>query len=304
MTAEGPTQEEAAHADLVALAAKQEALGEVPGAPAADAVNEPMIRHWLDAMGDTNPRYLSEGLAPPAMSQVWTMPGRHRRDPTPVDDILTTLDANGFTGVVATNCDQTYHRYAWVGERLTPSTRFESLAGPKRTALGEGYFATWIVTWRTQEGEPVAEMLFRVLKFRPVRRREPYPLRPAVNADTAFFWAGARAGELRIQSCADCGELRHPPGPMCPSCRSANRSHVVASGEGTVYSFVVHHRPAVPGLETPFVVAVVELPEGVRIVGNIVDCPVEEVGIGMSLRAAYRPMDDELTLPIWVPRET
>ncbi|MET7466517.1 Zn-ribbon domain-containing OB-fold protein [Nonomuraea sp. NPDC005501] len=306
--------------ELRALADKQAALGEVRGTPAADPVNLPMIRHWLDAMGDTNRTYLDKGIAPPAMAQVWTMPGvrRDAKDRSPVDDMLAALDAEGYTGVVATNCEQTHHRHARVGERLTPATRFSGLTGPKRTALGEGYFATWNVTWYGEGDEPVAEMMFRVLKFRPHRRREgppsavrpepagrePYPLRPARNRDTAFFWDGVRDGELRIQTCADCGRLRHPPGPVCPACRSANRSYVVARGEGTVFSYVVHHHPPVPGRETPFVVAVVELPEGVRIVGNVMDCPPDTVGIGMKLRATYRAMDDELILPMWAPRES
>ncbi|MFJ2030249.1 Zn-ribbon domain-containing OB-fold protein [Streptosporangium sp. NPDC087985] len=58
-----------------------------------------------------------------------------------------------------------------------------------------------------------------------------------------------------------------------------------------------------PGLKAPFVVAVVELPEGVRIVGDVVDCPPGEVGIGMPLSVTYRQMDDELILPMWAPRE-
>ncbi|NUW45198.1 Zn-ribbon domain-containing OB-fold protein [Nonomuraea rhodomycinica] len=326
--------------ELLELAEKQVALGEVRGGPAADPVNIPMIRHWLDAMGDANRSYLDKGVSPPAMAQVWTMPGVRRgaKDRSPVDDVLAALDAAGYTGVVATNCEQTYHRPARVGERLTPATRFSGLIGPKRTALGEGYFATWNVTWYGEGDAPVAEMMFRVLKFRPRRRREtpvadapatapvttapatapvttapvtaapagkaPYPLRPAHNRDTAFFWEGVRQGELRIQSCADCGRLRHPPGPVCPSCRSTSRSYVVARGEGTVFSYVVHHHPPVPGRETPFVVAVVELPEGVRIVGNVVDCPPDAVGIGMELRATYRAMDDEVILPMWVPRES
>ncbi|MEV4061683.1 bifunctional MaoC family dehydratase N-terminal/OB-fold nucleic acid binding domain-containing protein [Nonomuraea dietziae] len=291
-----------AHEELMELAAKQAALGEVRGAPAADPVNEPMIRHWLAAMGDANPAYLSNGVAPPAMAQVWTMQGLGPRQPSPVDEVMTALNEAGFTGVVATNCDHTYHRPLRVGERVTAATRFSDLKGPKSTALGEGYFATWTVTWYSED-DPVAEMLFRVLKFRPKERKKPYPLKPAINQDTAFFWEGVKQGELRIQRCGDCGELRHPPGPLCPTCRSANRDHVVASGLGTLYSFVVHHHPPVPGRETPFVVAVVELPEGVRIVGNIVDCPVEDVGIGMELRVTYSSMDDELTLPLWAPRE-
>ncbi|MEU4229671.1 bifunctional MaoC family dehydratase N-terminal/OB-fold nucleic acid binding domain-containing protein [Nonomuraea sp. NPDC026600] len=316
-----PTDAPSADRELRELADKQAALGEVRGAAAPDPVNAPMIRHWLDALGDTNPAYLDKGLAPPAMIQVWTMQGLRRgtKDRSPVDDMITALNTHGYTGVVATNCEQTYHRYARLGERLTPSTRFTSLVGPKRTALGEGYFATWNVTWYGDTDDPVAEMMFRILKFRPrtaapppspaaapspEASRKPYPLRPAVNDDTAFFWEGVQQGELRIQRCADCGELRHPPGPICPACRSTNRTHTVASGEGTVYSYVVHHHPPVPGRETPFVVAVVELPEGVRIVGNIVDCPPDAVGIGMSLRTTYRALDDELVLPMWAPWES
>ncbi|MFB9477523.1 bifunctional MaoC family dehydratase N-terminal/OB-fold nucleic acid binding domain-containing protein [Nonomuraea salmonea] len=292
--------------ELHELAAKQAALGEVRGTPADDPVNVPMIRHWLTAMGDTNPVYLDRGLAPPAMAQVWTMRGPGGRDRSPVDDLLAALDRAGYTGVVATNCEQTYHRYVRVGERLTPATRLSGLAGPKRTALGTGYFTTWNVTWYTDEDEPVATMMFRVLKFRPPDReqaeeRTPYPLRPAVNEDTAFFWEGAKQGELRIQACADCGERRHPPGPLCPRCRSANRGHTVASGEGVLFSYVVHHHPPVPGRETPFVVGVVELPEGVRVVGDVVGCPPGDVEVGMRLRVRFDAMDAELVLPRWEP---
>jgi uncharacterized OB-fold protein len=326
------------HERLTALAERQVAVGEVLGAAAADPVNIPMIRHWTDAMGDANSLYLdpeaAEGgvhgeiVAPPAMIQVWTMPGVNRgrkQVSTPVDDVLRMLDENGHTGVVATNCEQTYHRYVRLGERLVPATRFTGLSGPKKTALGEGYFVTWNVTWYSGD-EPVAQMLFRVLKFRPRERKDdapprtpyplkpaintddapprtPYPLKPAINRDTEFFWEGVAQGELRIQKCADCGELRHPPGPVCSSCRSANRTHVVAGGEGEVYSWIVHHHPPVPGREMPFVVAVVELPEGVRMVGNVLECASSEVGIGMPVRVTYRQMDDELILPMWIPRE-
>ncbi|WP_248958073.1 bifunctional MaoC family dehydratase N-terminal/OB-fold nucleic acid binding domain-containing protein [Sphaerisporangium perillae] len=323
-TAEPGVAEPAAtgvHERFTALAERQIELGEVRGAAAADPVNLPMIRHWTAAMGDANPVYTDaafagasvhgEIVAPPAMAQVWTMPGLGggKGGTSPVDELMVALDEDGFTGVVATNCEQTYHRYARLGERLVPATRMTGLAGPKTTALGVGYFVTWLVTWYSED-EPVAEMMFRVLKFRPreekaaPEERTRYPLRPAVNRDTAFFWEGVQEGELRIQKCGDCGELRHPPGPVCPSCRSANRVYAVASGLGEVYSFVVHHNPPVPGIETPFVVAVIALPEGIRVVGNVVECSPEKVGIGMPVRVEYREMDDELTLPMWVPRES
>ena len=311
-----------AHERLTTLAQRSIAAGEGPAISAPDPVNLPMIRHWTQAIGDTNPLYTDaefaastvhgEIVAPPAMIQVWTMsgPDHSGRERTPIDDLLAALDETGFTGVVATNCEQTYHRQVRLGERLIARTRLTGMSGPKTTALGVGYFVTWTMIWYAEQGDsaPVAEMLFRVLKFRPKgeksgTEREPYPLRPAINEDTAFFWEGVRAGELRIQRCGVCGELRHPPGPVCPSCRSHDRTHIVANGLGEVYSFVVHHNPPVPGLDTPFVVAVVQLPEGVRIIGNIVNCPPEEVTIGMPLHVTYRRLDDDLTLPVWVPRE-
>ncbi|RJL25129.1 bifunctional MaoC family dehydratase N-terminal/OB-fold nucleic acid binding domain-containing protein [Bailinhaonella thermotolerans] len=349
--------------DLEALAERLIAEGEVRGEPAADPVNLPMIRHWVDAMGDTNPIYTDpvfaaagvhgEIVAPPAMAQVWTMPGPRGGKTTrsTVDDLLAAVNAAGYTGVVATNCEQTYHRYARLGDLLTPATRLTSMIGPKLTALGQGYFVTWNVTWYDADGEPVTEMLFRVLKFRPRTRgesgngaasreaaataareaasrpaapgataqaegggpakgsagpgsgggRRPYPLKPAKNQDTEFFWEGVAAGELRIQRCGDCGALRHPPGPMCLACRSTATGYTVAAGTGEVYSYVVHHHPPVPGRETPFVVAVVALPEGVRVVGNVVDCAPEDVGIGLPVRVTFQAMDDELTLPMWTP---
>jgi acyl dehydratase len=88
---------------------------------------------------------------------------------------------------------------------------------------------------------------------------------------------------------------------MCPVCNSTNRAFVVASGRGEVYSYVVHHHPPVPGRTPPFVVAVVDLAEGVRIVGNVIDCPPENVRIGMPVELAFQRMDDELTLPQWRP---
>ena len=155
------------------------------------------------------------------------------------------------------------------------TVRFGDVTGPKRTALGEGYFVTWYQTWYAGD-ERVAEMLFRVLKFKPALRprgRRARPPRPAVGHDTAFFWDGVAAGELRVQRCAECGALRHPPGPMCPRCHATKRDHVVACGRGVVHSYVVHHHPPVPGTRSPYAVALVELEEGVRMVGDLLGCP-------------------------------
>jgi uncharacterized protein len=128
-------------------------------------------------------------------------------------------------------------------------------------------------------------------------------VRPMVNRDSQFFWDGTAAGELRVQKCNACGVLRFPPGPACPDCGALDRGHVVSSGRGTVFSYVVHRHPPVPGKDLPIVLALIDLDEGVRMVGEVVDAVSDsgdcEIAIGMPLRVDFRRVDDGLTLPIW-----
>lgn len=121
------------------------------------------------------------------------------------------------------------------------------------------------------------------------------PVRPVVNRDNAYFFEGTAQRELRIQKCNQCGVLRHPPGPACPDCGAFDRGHVVASGQGTVFSYLVHHAPQVPGKELPLVIALLDLDEGVRMVAEMTG-PVE---IGDRATVGWNVVDDELTLPIW-----
>ncbi len=301
--------------DILEAARRIAARGESPPRVARDPVNLPMIRNWVEAIGDRNPIYTDPDraagtvhgglVAPPAMTQVWTMRGLH--PPDDPDDALqamsAALDEAGFTSVVATNSEQTYHRYLRPGEHVTVRTRLESAVGPKRTALGEGWFVTTRSTWYV-DAEAVAEMLFRVLKFRPGAPPAPTVdvLRPLVTRDTAFFWAGTAAGELRLQRCGRCGHLRHPPGPMCPRCGATEPGYVIAAGTGEVYSYAVHHHPPVPGRRLPFVVALVELTEGVRMVGELLDVAPERARIGLPVRVEFVRVDGDLTLPVWRPR--
>jgi uncharacterized protein len=288
--------------EIMAAAERIKAKGETPPRSGRDAVNQPMINNWVEAMGDTNPRWRS-GEAPPAMAQVWTMGGLHpKRDPDdPLHSMMTVLTEAGFTGVLGTNCEQEYARTLRVGEEVTVTTRLEAVVGPKQTAVGEGYFVTTRNVWRVGD-EEVASMLFRVLKFVP--RESPSDagdlvLRPQQNRDTAFFWEGTRAGELRIQTCNACGARRHPPGPACPECGALDRGYVVASGRGTVFSYVVHRHPPVPGRELPILLVVVDLEEDARMIGELVDVEPEKIEIGMPVVVDFRRIDDELTLPVW-----
>lgn len=295
--------------DIEKEAARIAERGESAPRLARDPVNLPMINNWLEAIGDRHPGYTE--VAPPAMVQVWTMGGLHgqRTLDDPLGAMMGILDEAGFTSVVATNSDQTYHRYLKVGEHVSVTSNLEDVTGPKKTGLGEGWFVTTRSTWYVGD-EPVAEMRFRVLKFRPAAIPTATPpgsqpeapkaqaIRPAINRDTEYFWEGCREGELRIQRCGGCGLLRHPPGPMCPECGATKPKYLVSDGHGVVYSYVVHHHPQVPGKQTPFVVALVELDEGVRILGELAGEP----SIGLPVEVVFTKVDDELTMPSWRPR--
>jgi uncharacterized protein len=317
-----------------AAAARLAASGDSRPRAARDPVNLPMIRNWTEAIDPGGPA--DPDTAPPAMIQVWTMPGLHgiRADDDPLGQMSNVLDEAGYTSVVATNCDQAYYRYLKVGEQLSVRSALLDVTGPKRTALGEGWFVTTRSTWFSGD-EPVATMDFRILKFRPpdpasaatpptatppaatppsatppsaTRAAAPAvtsapepPMLPLVTPDTAFFWDGTAAGELRIQRCAKCGALRHPPGPMCPACGQASDGrYVVAAGTGEVFSYVVHHHPPVPGKRLPMVVALVRLPEGVRILGEMPGVRPDQVRIGLPVRVTFVRAGD-MALPAWRP---
>ena len=292
---------------------------------ARDPVNQPMIHHWTDAIGDKNPIYVDEEaakaaghpgiVAPPAMIQVWTMMGlgRTRSDDDPLARAMKLFDDAGYVGVVATNCDQTYHRYLRPGEQVAMSAEIVSIIGPKQTALGEGYFINQKIRWHVGD-EEVADMDWRIMKFLPAAKQageqtaedvaipeglDPDKLmRPSSSRDTKFFWDGINAHELRIQRRPD-GSLQHPPVPAVWAGKDDPTDYVVASGNGTVFSFVVHHAPKVPGRSLPFVIALVELEEGVRMLGELRGVDPADVKIGMPVRATYLDFADSDVSPAW-----
>jgi acyl dehydratase len=184
-----PREEPMPEAEVDDLRARLEAyVGKPMGPPgtAPDPVNLPMIRHWVDALEDRNPVYLDEefarttrfgGLvAPPAMLQTWSMArprieGIAERGGSPIeihfDNPIPVLDAAGYVGTLATNSELEFVRYLRPGDRLRFATEVESISGRKVTALGQGYFLTWVTTYTTDAGEVVGRQLFRILKFDP-----------------------------------------------------------------------------------------------------------------------------------------
>lgn len=302
---------------------------------ARDDVNVAMINHWADALDDRNPVYTDPVaaaatrhggiIAPPAMLGTWTMDGNTGAanvweprppagentvgDPGPRDHVLRSLEQAGYTAVVATNYEQTYVRQLRPGDRLTETLTVEDLSERKDTALGTGYFVTVRHDYFDADDELVGSARMRLLKFKPPERPRgsgadtpkavPRRPRPPINRDNAFFWDGVAAGELRVQRCAGCGALRHPPRPMCGACQSTDVDVVVASGRGTIYSYAVHHHPPLPGIELPLVVLLVELEEGVRLVSSLAEATPETVAIGLPVEVVFSQVDEDLTLPLF-----
>jgi acyl dehydratase len=147
---------------------------------ARDPVNQPMIRHWCDAMEDHNPVYTEPDyaggsphrgiVAPPAMLNAWTMPGlpgRPQMGQDPAGACYRDLDAAGYTSVVATNSEHEYARYLRLGDLVHSRGEVEEVSEEKKTALGIGHFVTTVTEYENQDGEPLGRMRFRILKFQP-----------------------------------------------------------------------------------------------------------------------------------------
>ncbi|SEG87395.1 Uncharacterized OB-fold protein, contains Zn-ribbon domain [Thermomonospora echinospora] len=272
-------------------------------------------------------------VAPASMMQAWTMRGYAATvNPRPgagdgMAELIALLDEGGYTSVVATDSEFEFHRELVPGDHVSAGEVVEAISPEKNTALGAGRFITTVRTYRDQDGEVVAVQRWRTLRFRPKapqerpeapqerpeapqerpeapqEREKPRALRPrpAVNLDNAFWFEAAREHRLVVQRCAACKALRHPPGPCCPQCGSFDWDTVDSAGDGHVYSYVVNHHPPHPAFDMPYIVAVVELAEGTRLITNLTGVAPEEVEIGMPVVLEWLEADPELTLPVFRP---
>lgn len=149
-----------------------------------DLVNEPMIRHWCEAVGDANPAYRGpDAVAPPTMLQAWTMGGLsgHADRSGAYDELSGLLDGAGYTSIVATDCEQEYLRPLRPGDRITFDSVIESVSECKTTKLGVGHFITTRMDVRA-DGEPAGTHRFRVLKYAPAARLSKTDERPPETA--------------------------------------------------------------------------------------------------------------------------
>jgi len=122
---------------------------------------------------------------------------------------------------------------------------------------------------------------------------------PKADALTEPYWQGAKDGKLLLQNCRSCGHIWHPPTPICPSCQAKNYEWRPASGRGTVHSFtIVHHAAHIAmAKRVPYLVALVTLEEGPRVVSGIMNRAEEAVQIGMSVTLTFEEISPGIVLP-------
>ncbi|MEM7020214.1 MAG: OB-fold domain-containing protein [Pseudomonadota bacterium] len=126
---------------------------------------------------------------------------------------------------------------------------------------------------------------------------------PKSTPETAHFWEGTQQGELRLQRCGDCDNVYFPPRPFCPACTSKNVAYFAASGNASLYSYIINHRDH-PAFDGPYSIAVVQLEEGPRMMTNIVNVEQtpEALVLDMPLEVTFEPLNDDITLPYFQPK--
>ena len=133
---------------------------------------------------------------------------------------------------------------------------------------------------------------------------KPYakPL-PHLDEENRPWWEALKRHELYLQRCRDCGALRYYPRALCPECLSSRTEWLRSKGTGKVYTFTVTYQNTAPGFRNalPYVLAYVELDEGLKLLTNIIDCRPEEVRIGMPVAVVFDDVTPEVTLAKFCP---
>jgi len=126
---------------------------------------------------------------------------------------------------------------------------------------------------------------------------------PRPSPESVPYWKAAREHRLEIQHCEACGQFWFPPSQSCPHCQATNFTWTPVSGRGKVFSFVTYHRVYHPAFakEVPYVVALVELEEGPRLLTNIVGMPPEQVACDMPVQVTFDDYDEGVAVPKFKP---
>lgn len=122
--------------------------------------------------------------------------------------------------------------------------------------------------------------------------------RPRIGPDSAPFWEGCKAHELRLPFCVACGKAHWPAAPICPQCLSTDIAWCKTSGRGRIMTWTLVHKAwfASFAAEIPYNVVQVELEEGPRLTANLVHARPADLAIGRSVEAMFDDIDAELTM--------
>lgn len=121
---------------------------------------------------------------------------------------------------------------------------------------------------------------------------------PNPTALSQPFWQAARASQIKVQQCGKCGHVQHPPRPLCGECWSDDLTWIACKGHGKVFSYTVCHWPTIASFkgDAPYIIAIVELVEGVRLTTNIVGCSLDRIAIDLAVEAVFEKATDDITL--------
>lgn len=126
-----------------------------------------------------------------------------------------------------------------------------------------------------------------------------WPIPNPVDPISAEFWQVQQDGVLRFQRCTQCGRFRHLPRYMCSDCGSTGYEWAPVSGKGELYSWTVTHQVFHSRFDVPFIAAVVEFPEGVRMMSQLVDTDPEQLELGMEVVVEFKVISDDFKTPVY-----
>lgn len=115
------------------------------------------------------------------------------------------------------------------------------------------------------------------------------------------FWEGCKRGELLFQRCRDCSTAVWSPALMCSGCYSSNLAWEPSKGAGTVYSWTVVWRPQTPAFVVPYAAVIMRMDEGYDFLSNMIGCEPESIEVGTRGTVSFHKLNDEITLPYFVP---
>ncbi|MEM6581566.1 MAG: Zn-ribbon domain-containing OB-fold protein [Pseudomonadota bacterium] len=127
---------------------------------------------------------------------------------------------------------------------------------------------------------------------------------PEPTALTRPYWEGAKAGKLMVQYCKDCGEFQFYPRIICSNCGGDNPEWREVSGRGRIASYTVVRHPISAAYEAPYVVALIDLEEGPRMMSSLIEVDIDAVAIGDQVVVAFEAWSDEIDMPVFRPAKT